>query len=129
MKQLRLVDSSFFISELRKREDPFRTLKKHCECYDFATCEVVMLEVLRGIRGEKALRYAQSEFAKLTFVPIQKSTGVIALNLARSLERAGERVAIPDLLIAACAREIGATMLTLDQHFSRMSEVRVTEEF
>jgi len=88
-----------------------------------------MLEVLRGIREEKALRYAQTEFSKLIYVPIQKSTGVIALNLARSLERAGERVAIPDLLIAACAREIGSSVLTFAQHFGRMSEVRVEAAF
>jgi len=123
MKQVTLVDSSFFISELRKREDPFQTLKKHGDRYDFATCEVVMLEVLRGIRGAKALRYAQTQFEALIYVPIQKSTGVIALNLARSLERAGERVAIPDLLIAACAREIGSSVLTFNQHFARMSEI------
>jgi len=129
MKQLCLADSSFLISKLRARIDPFQTLKEHRDRYDFATCEVVMLEVLRGIRGEKALRYAQTEFAKLTYVPIQKSTGVIALNLARSLERSGERVAIPDLLIAACAREIGASVLTFDQHFARMPDVKVAEEF
>jgi len=117
------------ISKLRARIDPFQTLKEHRDRYDFVTCEVVILEVLRGIRGEKALRYTQAEFSKLIYMPIAKTTGVIALNLARSLERAGERVAIPDLLIAACAREIGASVLTFDQHFARMSEVTITEGF
>jgi len=129
MKPLRLVDSSFYISELRSRRDPFDTLKEHSGRYDFATCEVVMLEVLRGIKEPKALHHAQAEFAKLIYAPIQKTTGVIALELAQHLEHAGCRVTVPDLLIAACAKEIGATVFTLDQHFARMSEVRVTEEF
>jgi len=129
MKQICLADSSFLISKLRARIDPFQTLKEHRDRYDFATCEVVMLEVLRGIKGAKALSYAQAEFEKLIYVPIQKSTGVIALGLARSLERAGCRVAVPDLLIAACAREIGASVLTFDAHFARMPEVRIAPAF
>jgi len=125
MKALRLADSSFYISELRARRDPFDTLREYADRYDFATCEIVMLEVLRGIRGEKALRRAQTEFAKLVYAPIQKTTGVIALELAQHLERAGTRVAIPDLLIAACAKEIGAAVFTFDQHFARMTDVGI----
>jgi len=129
MKQLCLADSSFLISKLRSRIDPFQIFKEHRDRYDFATCEIVMLEVLRGIRGARALRYAQAEFEKLIYVPIQKSTGVIALGLAQHLERAGCRVAVPDLLIAACAKEIGAAVLSFDQHFARMPELTISEGF
>ncbi|KXU37691.1 hypothetical protein AXK11_00185 [Cephaloticoccus primus] len=54
-----------------------------------------------------------------------ESTWDLVLKIATELERAGTRVLLPDLIIAACALEAGATVLTLDSDFSRIPDLKV----
>jgi len=86
---------------------------------------MVMLEVLRGIRESAALRSMEKEFWGLTYLPMERSTWRIARNLAWELERAGLPTKAPDILIAACALESQAIVLTKDQDFFRIPNLKV----
>ena len=44
--------------------------------------------------------------------------------IAWKLDRTGMILPLPDLVIACCARRIGAVVLTFDPHFSRIPGVR-----
>jgi len=125
MKPLILIDSNIIIALLRLRRNPLSFLSATHLIYQFATCEMVMLEVLRGIRERTALRSMEKEFLGLTYLPMERSTWQIARNLAWELERAGLPTKAPDILIAACALESQAAVLTKDQDFFRIPDLRV----
>jgi len=120
-----LADSSFYIAALRKREDPFRAFLEsypHCE---LLTCGMVMLEVLPGIRGSQTLEQTSVAFAGLTCIPTQPSTWALAQSVSRKLRKAGTPINAQDIVIAACALEAGATVLTQDNDFLRIEGLNV----
>jgi len=120
-----LPDSNFFIRLLRLRGFPFRVLAKEFANYEILTCQMVMLEVLCGIREPRVLSNTTRLFESLRCVPMQDSTWSLARQLAWERERAGRRLGTPDILIAACALESGAAVLTRDRRFAEIPELSV----
>jgi len=49
----------------------------------------------------------------------------LARRLAWERERAGRRLGTPDIIIAACAIEAGAVVLTRDKRFAEIPELKV----
>jgi len=118
---LLLPDSNFFILILRMKGEPFDILRvRFSATYQIVTCQMVMLEVLCGIRDPRALALLTRQFQELRCIPMQDSTWQLARQLAWDRERAGRRLGTPDIIIAACALESGAAMLTRDKRFSEI---------
>jgi len=129
--KLRLIlpDSSFFILALRLKQLPFTLLEEQFGSYEIVTCEMVMLEVLCGIRVPRMLQYITSQFEALRCLDMRKSTWRLARHLAWERERAGRRLGTPDIIIAACAIESGAAVLTRDKRFSEIPNLHVVSSF
>jgi len=125
MRMRILPDSNIFIEMLRRRQNPFHFFIPYLVAYEFLTCEMVMLEVLRGVRSLNVLEHTEREFGQFTYLPMDRSTWRIARNLAWELERAGLPTKAPDILIAACALESQAIVLTKDQDFFRIPNLKV----
>jgi len=125
MKPLVLADSSFCIFAGRELGNPFRYFSLHKANYEFATCGVVTVEVLRGIAVPRLMDFWERGFSSLTYLPTDQSTWGIARQIAWKLERAGRRLGTPDIVIAACAIESGAMVLTRDKRFSEIGELTV----
>jgi len=89
------------------------------------TCQMVMLEVLCGMREARVLDHTTKLFQKLRCLAMRDSTWGLARRLAWERERAGRRLGTPDIIIAACAIEAGAAVLTRDKRFSEIPELRV----
>jgi predicted nucleic acid-binding protein len=96
-----------------------------------ATCPVVVLEVLYSTRdGDEFDQWAAS-LSELRDVPISRSVTNAAQQAFRSLAHAGgalhRSMGVPDLLIAACAQEVGVGVLHYDRDFDRLAEVLAFE--
>jgi len=125
MKTLVLADSSFCIRAGREFGDPFGFFTLYSNSHEFATCGMVMVEVLRGVKDLGVMEAWRKEFHSLIYLPTSESTWDVARKIAWSLERAGQRLGTPDIVIAACAREAGAAVLTLDKRFAEIPGLRV----
>jgi len=125
---LLLPDSNFFIRLFRLRELPFEVLAKEFGGYEIVTCQMVMLEVLCGIAEPRVLANTTRLFESLRCIPMEDSTWQLARRLAWERERAGRRLGTPDVIIAACAIEAGAVMLTRDKRFAEITELKVLGE-
>jgi len=125
MKLLVLADSSFCIRSGRKFGDPFGFFTLHSKDYEFATCGMVMVEVLRGVKDPEIMESWRQEFSCLVYLPTRQSTWDIARRIAWDLECAGRRLGTPDIVIAACALEAGAAVLTLDKRFAEITGLLV----
>jgi predicted nucleic acid-binding protein len=120
-----VVDSSFFISRLRRGVDPFAELSESAEEHDFYTCGVVMIEVLRSMKPEKARARLESLMGAMMYVPTLNHTWERAMMLAWQLDRKGRVMQVTDLIIASCALELEAAVLTLDSDFSAVPGLKV----
>jgi predicted nucleic acid-binding protein len=117
MAGVALVDSSVFIRLLRDRLDPATELTRRARELDLATCGMVRLEVIRGIKHPKVRERIEGFMDVMNCVPTDNRVWDDAAELAWQLDRRGLTLPAPDILIAACARRIEASVLTFDGHF------------
>jgi predicted nucleic acid-binding protein len=120
-----LVDSSFYIERLRAGLDPFEELGAWADECDFFTCGVVVTEVLRGVKGQKAHDRMAGVFGCMLFVPTLNTVWERVERLAWQLDRKGLHMQVTDLVIAASALEADAAVLTFDSDFTRVPDLRV----
>lgn len=125
MTRIVLVDSNVFIGLLRRGLDPVETLGGWIEDGDLATCGMVRLEVERGLKIERIRRRIGGFFDVLINVPTTNKIWELATGTAWTLGRNGITLPAQDILIATCAREIGAAVLSDDQHFDEFTGLRL----
>ena len=119
-----LVDSSFFIDRLRAGHDPFEEFGEHMDTCDFFTCGMVKLEVLRGVKHKNAHQRMTDLMNCMFYVPTPNTVWERTERLAWELDRSGYVVKATDLIIAVCALEADATVLTLDADFDYIPGLR-----
>jgi predicted nucleic acid-binding protein len=122
-----LVDSSYYIDRLRAGEDPFDDFAQHADETDFFTCGVVMIEVLRGMKIKKAHDRLAALMGAMIYVPTPNRIWERAAELAWQLDRQGRFLHVPDLVVAVCALEADAFLLTLDSDFRRVPGLHVID--
>jgi predicted nucleic acid-binding protein len=115
-----LVDSNVFIGLLQRRVDPVLELGEWIGDGDLVTCGMVRLEVERGLRFPKLRQHLGQFFDVMIFGPSSTKTWERATQLAWDLDRRGRTLPAQDLLIATIALEMGATILTADNHFQEI---------
>jgi predicted nucleic acid-binding protein len=120
-----LVDSSFFIGRLRAGDDPLEELASHSDDWELLTCGVVQLEVLRGMKQKKALQRMTDYMGCMLYVPTLNGVWQRATALAWHLDRLGWSMQVTDLLIASCALESEAAVLTFDSDFANVPDLRI----
>ena len=92
---------------------------------DLATCGMVRLEVERGLRIEKIHHRMAAFFDVLINIPTTNKIWKESAALAWSLDRSGITLPSQDILIATCAQEIGAAILTDDNHLEIFQELQI----
>ncbi len=127
MERLVLPDSNFYINCARGGLDPFVELAAHADQWEFATCGMVVIEVCRGRSNATVLQRFRERFAIMPFVATGTSVWEQAAQLAWSLDRRGVVLPAPDLIIAACALQAKAAVLTADGHFQNIPGLTVLE--
>jgi predicted nucleic acid-binding protein len=120
-----LVDSNVYIGLLRRGLDPAEILGDWIGSGDLATCGMVRLEVERGLKIEKIRRRVGNFFDVLINVPTSNKIWENSASLAWTLDRSGITLPAQDILIATCAGEIGAAVLTDDKHFEEFAGLQV----
>ncbi len=123
-----LVDSSYYISRLRAGEDPFEEFARVEDEVDFFICGVVKVEVLRGVKLPRAHAKISAIFDTMLYVPTPNSLWERVAKLAWEIDRRGDFVQVPDLIIATCALEADAAVLTYDADFRRVPGLRVLHD-
>lgn len=120
-----LVDSSYYISLQRRGVDPFTLLAARVEDFEFLTCGMVLMEILRGIHAPRVAQRYREAFAVMVCVPTTSLVWDRATNIALALDHHGTPIPPQDALIAAHALQAGAAVLTLDLHFKKIAGLTV----
>jgi len=120
-----LVDSNVYIGLLRRGFDPAVVLSEWIGDGDLAICGMVRVEVERGLRVERIRRRLCAFFDVLLNIPTTNRIWSESASQAWLLDRVGLILPAQDILIATCAKEIGASVLSDDRHFDEIQGLRV----
>ena len=119
-----LADSSFYIRLMRQRQDPLRGLLLAAETRDVAICGVVRCEVGRALRDLNVRQKFRDCWDVLINVPTDNRLWADVEQTLWELDRRGAVLPLTDVVIACCAKRIGAVVLTFDHHFDRIPGIR-----
>ena len=122
-----LADSSYYIRLLRQRQDPLRGLALAAETRDLAICGVVRCEVGRALRPARVREQFRGFWDVMINVPTDNRLWAEAENMLYELDRQGIVLPLTDVVIACCARRIGAIILTHDNHFQMIPGIRAVD--
>ncbi len=125
MASLVLVDSSVFIGLGRAGRDPLHELRFRRPGRDWATCGIVRVEVMRGLRSPTVKQVFAVFFDALVSAPTTNLVWEEVERLAWTLDRRGILLPATDILIACCARSVEAAVFSFDQHFEQIPGVRL----
>jgi len=120
-----LVDSNIYIHCLRQGVDPTEHLLDRYPLTALVTCGMVKAEVLRGMKSIKFRDRLDGLFQVMRFVKTNEKLWDKAWQLAWKMDRQGRTIPLTDIVIAACAMEDGAAVLTHDRHFDLVPGLRV----
>lgn len=84
---------------------------------------IVLAELSQGARNEGELSRLRAALGAVKWVATSRETYERAGDIGFELRRRGVTVPITDCVIAAAAESIGGLILTLDSHFTEISEV------
>ncbi len=120
-----LIDSNVFINLMKTHGDPAPWLYRWAGVRNLVVCGMVRVEVLRGVKSQKAYRRLNDFMDVMVNVPTSNRLWDQAATLAWKLDRQGLVIPGTDVVIAASAIAIGAAVLTSDAHFKRIEGLQV----
>ncbi|MDQ8205719.1 PIN domain nuclease [Pelagicoccus sp. SDUM812003] len=115
-----IVDTSVWIDFLEGGEHwtKERLKEKLGDRESLLYTEMILLEIIQGIRSREGRERIEKEFSTLVLASQKRSTTLLAAEIYQELQRKGFRIrSIIDCLIAATAIETGATVLHKDRDF------------
>lgn len=122
-----LVDSSFYIRCLRRGIDPLRRLAFPAASADLAVCGIVRCEVGRGLRHPLVRQKFHAFWDVMINIPADDRLYEQAEQMLWDLDRKGITIPLTAVIIGCCALQIGAVVLTYDQHFHQIPAVVATD--
>ncbi len=123
-----LVDSSYFIRGVMESRDPLRQLKQREEDYSFAINGTIWIEVLRGRSDPRIRDRFEAAFSVTRMLTLSPAGWQRAARLAWQLDRTGETIPLPDIVIGMTALEHGAIVLTFDKHYQRIPGLKAVSD-
>ena len=126
--ELVVVDSSFFIHEMRSGREPFREMEPLTDLVEWATTGMVILEVCRGLRDPLVRDRYLERFSTMVYLPTPNLMWETAALLAWRMDRKGRVLPSQDLLIASVCLHHDARLLTRDGHFENLPGLRLARE-
>jgi predicted nucleic acid-binding protein len=112
-----LVDSAVYIGLLRAGVDVRQRLLPALQAGELYNCGVVRAEVVRGIINPRVKAGMIAFFDITPEVPVDAKMWRDISELGWELGRKGKTPPLTDLVIAACAMRIRATLISPDAHF------------
>lgn len=113
-----LVDTSSWVEALRKdgRQDVRARVHDLVIAGDAVLCDMVLLELWNGARGEKERLDLAAIEEDLEIVPTSAAAWQLAYEIARRSRVSGRTLPATDILIAACAGAAGTCVEAVDSH-------------
>jgi hypothetical protein len=114
-----LVDTTVWVRYLRGADQSLRDRLAPLITGDkVATCEIVVLEILRGARSEAEYRMLRDDLLSLHILPVDRLAWETSWETGRALRQKGLTIPLADLVILSVAKRHGFVLLHSDKHFT-----------
>jgi predicted nucleic acid-binding protein len=118
-----LVDTTLWVKFLRGSDNGLRERLSSLTLEDKAfTCDVIIMEILRGALSEKEYKSLREDFLALPQLAIDRGTWEEAWKMSFVLRKKGVSVPAVDVLISAVASHHKCVLLHADRHFDLISK-------
>ena len=120
-----LVDTSVWIQFIEGGDHwTKKRLKEKIEDREtIAFLDLILLEIVQGIRSRKERERIERKFGVLTCLAVKRSSVMLAAEIYQELKKNGVTIrSIIDCLIAAVATETGAIILHRDRDFDQIEQ-------
>jgi len=124
-----LIDSSAWIEYLRphgsrKIKEKVREILEKDEA---VTCGIVVVEILRGAKDDKAFMVLKDTLLSLPQIPIDQEVIEKAAQWGYALDRKGKTISTTDLFIAAAASD-KAIVMHVDSDFEKIAPLGLDQQ-
>jgi len=92
------------------------------------TCELIMLELIRGINTKEKLNEFLSDFNSLEKLQFDEKVWEISFNLSFKMKKKGNIIPATDILIASLAIRYNVVLFHSDKHFHIVAENSLLKE-
>jgi predicted nucleic acid-binding protein len=123
-----MIDTLVIINWMKKRQSPIRMLEPFFRAGRLVSCGVIRVEVLRGMTEPETKMEFETFFDLIPEVPLTSALWKHVSDVAWSLDRKGEVLALPDLIIAVSAIQAKAELVTQDAHFLKIPGLRTCRD-
>ena len=121
-----LVDSAIYIDRLRAGADIRQELMPWLANGMLFNCGVVRAEVIRGFKNARLKAEMTAFFNIIPEVPTPAKLWQTVSDMAWALDRScGGSRPLTDIIIARCAMNVGATLISPDGHFEDIPGLNV----
>lgn len=124
MKNRILADTTVWVEFFRGKSKVADRLEMFLRENSVWTCGVVIFELLQGIKSREDKNNVLSVLANLPYVEMTKKVWQNAANLSFSLKMNGITLPLSDIFIATLAIENDCSVLTLDNHFCQITDLK-----
>lgn len=119
-----LVDSTIYIDWFRQRIDPRPLVEPFIKARTLAVCGIIRAEVIRGIIRPDQKTKIHAFFSLMEDITIDSAMWQEIAELSWSLDRKGIMLPLTDIAISCCALQTDATIITTDEHFSKIPDLK-----
>ena len=123
-----MIDTLVMINWMKRRQNPIRMLEPFFRAGRLVSCGVIRVEVLRGMTKPEARTEFEAFFDLIPEVPLTSTLWKHVAAVAWSLDRKGEVLALPDLIIGVSAIQANAELITQDAHFLKIPGLRTRRD-
>lgn len=121
-----MVDSAVYIDRLREGHDIRQELMPYLFNGLLYNCGVIRCEVVRGFRDRRLKAEMLAFFDIVPEVPTTARLWQQVAEMAWTLDRTiGGSLPLTDMLIARCAMNVGAELVSPDAHFENIPGLRL----
>jgi len=112
---------------MRAQRDPLRALAVAAATRDLVICGIIRCEIGRALRQAKVRQKFHDFWDVMINVPTDARLWEQAEQTLWELDRKGIVLPLTDVVIACCAKRVGAVVLTFDKHFYEIPGLLVTD--
>lgn len=123
-----LLETSYLVDYETGREAARAFFESHAnESLSASTISAFELGFGVALAGTDAFDVLRDSLTWVEFLEFSVDDALEAARLQAELESAGERIPVPDVMIAGVARNRGATLVAADAHFDSVDGLDVIE--
>jgi len=115
-----LIDSSIWVDFLRKPEGASQELAAAIRLGQAVICPIIEVEVWSGLRGKREEAAYEKIVELCPSLPMDEEAWKRSGDLRRKSLQKGLNCPLADVLIVACARRHGASVMHRDSHIEEL---------